>query len=508
MDTVRTVATQEPLQVTRQPPRQAGLNAWSGRLAVAGFAALLSACGGGGEGGDAATALESSAAALGADAAAEAAWTGIRQDGALGRARDWAYAVATDAQGNVVIGGGTQGVFSGKPVITRNAPFIAKYGADGRRQWATLVVPHDRLGGADAVYGVATDRAGNIYAAGLSNTAFPGQTVERDGDVFLTKYSPDGVRLWGRQFGSDRLDVAYAVAVDAQGHATIAGQTYGVLPQQPASTEGLIFVARFDTHGNRQWIRQWGAGFSNSGHELARGVALDAAGNAYVAGTIHKDYAGTDDRNGPDAFMAKYDTSGQRLWFSRLGSQSHDRGNAVAVSTDGGTIYLVGRTNGDFSRPGYPPQPIPCCAHPDAFVMRLNGNGRIRWARNLSAVPTSEPRPRHFFDEATGVVTNALGSVAFITGTTLGAMPGQTWQQGSDVFVARYDAEGRRAWVRQFGSRLPARNQNDQASGIARDPEGEVFVSGTTVGTFGTPGKNSDLEDWFVLKLSPAGGLR
>lgn len=224
-----------------------------------------------------------------------------------------------------------------------------------------------------------------------------------------------------------------------------------------------------------------------------------------MTGYIPLNYAGTTPGGSGDGFAAKYDTSGNQVWFSRLKGLGADESNAIAASADGNTIYVTGRTNSDFDLAGYPAQTIFCCGTPDAFIARLDGSGAIQWAHNLSSL--TQQGPTYFADVALGVATDATGTAAYIAGYTGGVMPGDASRGAEDLFVARYAADGSRSWVRQHGSDIPAfGTRNDRAFGITRDANGDLFVVGEAHGTFGTPNPNTDRPDWFVLKMKAADG--
>lgn len=435
-----------------------------------------------------------------------AAWSGIREDGARDLSFDAARAVASDSQGNVVIAGtADNGSFASDPPGLHSHAFVAKYSAAGELLWAHRFPVAGNIGAPDEANGVATDSSGNIYVAGHTQGTFAGQQHAGGTlDVALLKYDRDGNLLWARQFGSDNEDYGRAIAVDKDGNAFIVGNTWGQLPLQP-ETIGEVFIAKFDANGNRLWIRQWGSGGDGANRDAGRGVAVDAAGNAYMAGYIPFSYANTTPGGSGDGFAAKYDTDGNQAWFTRLRGLGPDDANAIAVAADGNTIYLTGRTNSDFGLPGWPAQDIFCCGTPDAFIARLDGAGAIRWALNLSSVP--QPGPTHFLDIGAAIATDADGGSAYIAGYTTGTMPGETTQESQDIFVARYDSDGARAWVRQFGGALPALGvRNDAAYGIALDGAGDVIVAGEVFGTFGTPNPDIDRTDWFVMKLNKDDG--
>jgi hypothetical protein len=432
-----------------------------------------------------------------------AGWAGIIEDGAPGLARDSALAVAADWQGNLVISGTSDaGDFAGDPAGLRSYAYVAKYAASGAREWAHRFPVPGNAGTLDVAAGVATDSIGNVYAVGYIQGTFAGQ-IHAGGlrDVAVLKYDPAGNLLWARQFGSDSEDFGRGIAVDAAGNVFVVGNSLGQLPLQPPAI-GELFIAKFDTSGNRLWIRQWGSQGDGANRDVGRGVALDAAGNAYMTGYIPRPYGGTTPGGSGDGFAAKYDAAGNQLWFSRIRGLGPDDANAIAVAADGNTIYLTGSTNSDFERPDYPAQTVPCC---DIFVAKLDGGGAIEWIHNLSSVP--QPLQANFNDIGTAVATDPCGSAAFVTGYTAGVMPGQASRGAQDIFVARYEGGGALGWVRQFGADIPAQApRNDAGYGIAVDRRGDLVVVGEAIGSFGTPNPNTDRTDWFLMKLRPADG--
>src|SRR2546425_1032036 len=105
--------------------------------------------------------------------------------------------------------------------------------------------------------GIAVDASG-VYVAGLTWDALPGQTSAGSGDAFLRKYDASGNVLWTRQFGSSDFDQADNVAVDASG-AYVAGVTAGAFPGQTSAGSADAFVIKYDTSGNVLWTRQFGS---------------------------------------------------------------------------------------------------------------------------------------------------------------------------------------------------------------------------------------------------------
>jgi hypothetical protein len=107
--------------------------------------------------------------------------------------------------------------------------------------------------------------------------------------AFVSKISPDGKTLVHSTYlGGSAVQAVNAIAVDAAGNVYIAGFTsskdfplQGAL--QPAYGGGTsdAWAAKLDATGSKLLYSTYLGG---SGRERVAGVAIDAAGNAYIAG--------------------------------------------------------------------------------------------------------------------------------------------------------------------------------------------------------------------------------
>src|SRR3989454_283435 len=239
--------------------------------------------------------------------------------------------------------------------------------------------------------------ASGVYVAGLTWDALPGQTSAGSGDAFLRKYDASGNVLWTRQFGSSDFDQADNVAVDASG-AYVAGVTAGAFPGQTSAGSADAFVIKYDTSGNVLWTRQFGS----SSYDLAWGMALDASG-AYVAGRTGG-ASGYEPDPSDDAFVRKYDASGNLLWAAQFGSSAADWANWIAVDASG--AYVAGVTFGG-TLPGQT-----SAGSDDGFVRKYDASGNVVWTRQFG---TSAD------DQAYAIAVDASG--AYVAGYAAGALP-------------------------------------------------------------------------------------
>lgn len=278
----------------------------------------------------------------------------------------------------------------------------------------------------------------------------------------LAQNTPPQAR-WARAFGSDRADHAAGVAVRSDGTVVVAGYTDGTLTGAASAGESDLFVAAFDGSGQRQWLRQFGG----RGADRATGVAVDRRGDAYVSGFTSNSLPTADSVGAGDAFLAKLGPDGTLLWLRQFGTTGADYARGVAVDITG-NVFVGGDTNGTLA------ENASSGGDGDAFLAKFDASGDLVWLRQFGSAAA---------DKVTAVATDARGDVLAV-GTTGGALPTNRALGSSDAFVTKFDGNGVRVWVRQFGS-----EGADYAYGVAVDQDGGVFTTGFTYGSL--PGNSS-----------------
>ena len=231
--------------------------------------------------------------------------------------------VTTDALGNVYLVGYTEGNDSiASPVAHQTSfgggtdAFIVKFSPAGIRLWATF------YGGSgfDYAYGVKTDALGNVYMAGFTTSTDSIATAgtyqpnyNAGADAFLVKFNSSGVRQWGTYYGGNDNDRGISTATDASGNVYLAGYTLsmsGIATVGAYQTSNNLqfdaFLVKFDNTGNRIW----GTYFGGTDTDILNGVATDASGNVIICGNT-KSASGIDSSGfqniyggGGDAFIA------------------------------------------------------------------------------------------------------------------------------------------------------------------------------------------------------------
>lgn len=149
---------------------------------------------------------------------------------------------------------------------------------------------------------VTMDSSGNIYAAGQTYGALSGQANLGGSDAFLGKYDSSSNDIWTRQFGSSAHDTAYSVAVDSSGYVYVAGKTDGALPGYATLGSTDAFLKKYDSTGNEVWTHLFGT----SQDDEASSIYVDSPGNIYVAGNTTGAFPGQVNSGSRDAFLIRF----------------------------------------------------------------------------------------------------------------------------------------------------------------------------------------------------------
>jgi hypothetical protein len=283
-----------------------------------------------------------------------------------GSGGDIGIGIAVDSIGNAYVAGRTSSpdfptvnplqLHVGGP-LNQNA-FVAKLTADGSAlEYSTYL---GGSGGVDRAHGIAVDAAGNAYVTGDTDSPdFPTinalQPTLLGGDnAFVSKLTPDGSALaYSTYLGGSGFDQGWGIAVDAAGNAYVTGSTTSpdfptVNPLQTAlGTSTDTFVSKLSADGSALVYSTYLGG---SGEDIGWGIAVDAAGNAYVAGSTDSPDFPTVNALQPtllggfDIFVTELTADGSALVYSTYLGPIYSVPFRIAV--DGaGNAYVTGATD-------------------------------------------------------------------------------------------------------------------------------------------------------------------
>lgn len=332
-----------------------------------------------------------------------------------GSNNDYGQAVAVDSSGNSYVVGYTWSFTSGTPSI-----FLLKYSFTGtllmQRLWSDSAD--------DYAYGVALDHSGNIYIAGWTDHL-------GGPSMLVLKFNPAGGLVWQKTYaGSSHPAYAQAIAVDSTGNIYVTGYYASA-----SSADQNATLLKFDPTGNLLWQRSWGGSNPDQGSSLA----LDSAGNVYVAGSTNSFGAG-----GADAFLLKFTSAGSLLNQVTWGGSSDDKATGVALDASG-NAYVTGST-------------LSAGLTSDAFLLKFNSAGSLVMKRLYALTGATY---------GNGIAVNSSASQVWIAGSTI---------IGNNItgLILRLTTSGsiisQTTWGGNGGS--------DAANAIAGDVSGNAVVTG------------------------------
>lgn len=369
---------------------------------------------------------------------------------------DYPQGVTIDSSGNAYVMGNTYGTFPGQTNAGGIDAFVQKYDAGGNVIWTSQLGTSKNEG----ARGVSVDSNGCVYLVGSIGDYYSNVV-----DAFVRKCDSSGKEIWTRQFGTENLTYAQGVAADSSGNVFVIGNTYG-----GQANIGVVdaFIRMFSPSGEEIWSKQFGT----SNADYAQSLAVDVSGNVYVVGKTYGTLPGQTRQGEYDAFLRKYDTSGNELWTRQFGTANDENVFGLAIDSTG-NVYVTGNTFGNF--PGYG---IP--SNIDVFVRKYDACGNELWTRQFGT-PVG--------DNIQSISVDSSGN-SYTTGYN------HSTAGDSNIFVRMYSARGKEVWSHQLGT-----PKNEEARGISVDSNGNAYVTGYTQGTLSEQ-TNAGSWDGFLAKIS------
>jgi beta-propeller repeat-containing protein/centrosomal CEP192-like protein/HYDIN/CFA65/VesB family protein len=326
----------------------------------------------------------------------------------------------------------------------------------------------------------------------------------------------DPTLVYSTFLGGNSTDQSLGIAIDKSGNAYITGNTAstdfpGAVNGFQPNLRGLqnAFVAKLSSGGKSL---SYGAYVGGTGTDGGTSIAVDAGGNAYVAGSTTsqnfpilpdptKVVQGTHNTFNQVAFVFKLNATGTALIYSTyLGGSGTDIANGIDLDSSG-EAYVTGQTSSiDFPTLNTL-QPLRGVAN--AFVAKLKADGSaLLFSTFLGGSVTDSGNALKLDTAANPFITGSTSSADFPTITPFqGTLNGPI-----NAFVAKLKTDGSTILY----STYLGGSGSDEGDAIAVDSGGDAFITGTTTSP-DFPKLNpfqaalAGDQDAFVTKLNPSG---
>ncbi len=318
---------------------------------------------------------------------------------------DEARGIATDPAGNVYVVGRALVNSSTSDII------IIKYNSSAIQQWVSIFNTPQNY--SDDATAIAVDPSGNLYITGhIIKGPF-------EYDYLTIKYNTSGVLLWYATYNgtANGVDMANDIAVDASGNVYVTGLSAGQVIKRFVINTGYDYLTiKYNSNGVQQWVQRYNA---HSGNDEAKSLALDAAGNVHITGTVFMASGNT------NCATIRYSTDGIFNWLQQFAGSAgqYDGGNAIAV--DGaGNVIVAGYSYNSSGRA-------------DVLTIKYNSTGLQQWLAIHDAGPGTH-------DVGTVMGLDQYGNTYVAAETSV---PGVV---NSDFLTIKYSASGVQSWAVRY----------------------------------------------------------
>ena len=151
-----------------------------------------------------------------------------------------------DTKGNIIVTGRTR----------YEEMLLTKWNPDGTLLWIRKFEIEERNGGLS----VTTDTYGNIFVTGYSQGDLKTNSNKDIFGIFLAKWNPDGILIWVEQWGTHTADGGTSVLIDDSGKIFVTGNTSGDLDGN-VDRDGIrfdVFLTKWTPNGIKEWTKQFG----------------------------------------------------------------------------------------------------------------------------------------------------------------------------------------------------------------------------------------------------------
>jgi beta-propeller repeat-containing protein len=213
--------------------------------------------------------------------------------------------------------------------------FLTKFNFTGTKLWSIQIgSPEDDYGN-----GLAVDPSG-IYVTGFTEGVLGDNRSAGKDDIFLIKFNSEGAVQWIRQWGTNNVDWGNDISI-YNTEVFVTGFSQGDLSGNGSFGFDDIFLTKYSSEGIHQWTRQWGTENNDEGNSI-----ISCSTGIYIAGRVNGDLDGNKRIALDDIFLTKYKQTGKRLWTKILGTKANDNAFAMAVSDE--AVFITGLTYGEF----------------------------------------------------------------------------------------------------------------------------------------------------------------
>ncbi len=308
-----------------------------------------------------------------------------------------------------------------------------------------------------------------------------------------------GAHVWSKVFGTDS-GRAYATGVDASGNVYVGGRFSGEADfgGGPLAAAGQYdaFLTKFDASGNHSWSKRFGT----TAADILEGLAVDGNGDVCVVGSYWS--SPIDLGNGPlpnegnnDVFLAKFAADGTALWSKHFGGAGYEGTKGVAADNAGNCVLTMVSIG---SSPDFGGGSITTGSNSSGYVAKFDKLGNHLWSKGFGGGQGTIAPYDVSLDGAGNIVFTGRISAPVDFGGGLLPSAGDY-----DIILVKLDSAGNHVWSKVFGG-----SAQDSGIAVATDSEDNILMTGwfgLTIDFGGGQFISAGKDDAFLVKFDPSG---
>ena len=178
----------------------------------------------------------------------------------------------------------------------------------------------------------------NFFTPEQTSTEKGGNSTPKNNNIFLVKQNSSGSREWIMDLGISGEESGISMTFDASDNVYLTLYTRNGLKGNKDSRDFLVFLVKYNSSGNREWIKKLGKSKVEDGARLI----ADSSDNIYVTGFYNE-------FGSQNTLLVKYNTSGNREWTKTLGPTLNDFAWDITFDSKN-NIYVAGFSKNSFAQ--------------------------------------------------------------------------------------------------------------------------------------------------------------
>ncbi len=318
----------------------------------------------------------------------------------------------------------------------------------GQKVWQWITT----MGGPnwDYLNGLETDSEGNIYAGGsfTESLAIENTNVNGNGkqDIFVTKFNTNGEIEWIWSFGSDKSDKLTALKLTRNNDILISGIISGEAEIDGNTIEGdgsRLFIAKLNDKRDLLWIKIFPTKYPASIYKL-----YESEDKIIAAGTFKKVFSNEEisirSKGKEDIFLARFNSLGNLEEIKTYGGRGKDIISAMNINNQGNIHIAINYENnlefGDLQIPANNKN------SKNAVIAALDNNFNPLWIQMFKSEEYIDINSISSFDN------NSIFLAGNFTQYISYENQFKETKGSMDFFITKLDSLGTIDWLKSFGS--------------------------------------------------------